>query len=270
MHLLIRLLLRVVVHISHIIIFLQVLALLLLFANDNEGAIYLLIFSFILIIGVVVFPTGQWLCILLENRFSQPESIPEDVTGIILCGSGFDQKTSFVRGLPCYNSSIGRLIDFVRVAQLNPKLRLCFTGGGAFTNKNVNESKLAKELFKTCGLDVSRIEFETQARDTIENAVLSYKLIKPLPQEKWVLMSSAFHLPRAVGLFQKAGWKNIIPYPVDFNTAGSYRLINFDFEWGFSSWRRASHEFLEMFSGYIFGYSASLFPGPQGQNLKTK
>jgi uncharacterized SAM-binding protein YcdF (DUF218 family) len=270
MHFLVRQLLRIVGHISRIIIFLQALSLLLLFGNDKESAIQLLALSFILIICVCVIPLGQWLCIFLENRFPQPKVIPEDATGIILCGSGFDQTTSLARGQPCYNSSIGRLIDFVRVAQFNPKLRLCFTGGGAFTNKIVNESKLAKDLFLTCGLDVSRIEFETQARDTIENAVLSYKMVKPLPQEKWVLMTSSFHLPRAVGLFQKAGWINIIPYPVDFNTAGSYRLINFDFEWGFSTWRRASHEFLEMFSNYIFGYSESLIPGPQRQSSNAK
>ena len=270
MQFLVRQLLREVGHISRIIIFLQALSLLLLLGNDKESAILLLVLSFILIICVCVFPTGQWLCIFLENRFPQPKVIPADVTGIILCGSGFDQKASLARGQPCYNSSIGRLIDFVRVAQLNPRLRLCFTGGGAFTNKNVNESKLAKDLFLSSGLDVSRIEFETQARDTLENAVLSYKMVKPLPQEKWILMTSAFHLPRAVGLFRKVGWENIIPYPVDYNTSGSFRLINFDFEWGFSSWRRASHEFLEMFSNYIFGYSDSLIPGSQRQSSNTK
>jgi len=73
------------------------------------------------------------------------------------------------------------------------------------------------------GLDVSRILFERQSRNTFENATLTHALVRPRAGERWVLITSAMHMPRAIGAFRKAGWSPI-PYPVDFQTVGPPRF----------------------------------------------
>lgn len=68
------------------------------------------------------------------------------------------------------------------------------------------------------GLDQNRITYEPEARNTFENAALTYRKLQPGPNEVWLLVTSAQHMPRAVGVFRKIGWA-LIPYPVDYQTA---------------------------------------------------
>ena len=67
------------------------------------------------------------------------------------------------------------------------------------------------------GLDARRILVETRSRNTYENAVYSKELAQPQPGQIWLLVTSANHMPRAVGCFRAVGF-DVIPYPVDYDT----------------------------------------------------
>ena len=249
-HYLVRKFLRALVNID-IVLVLCILAS-LFFAK----AIFI---SAFLILVVCLFPTGQWMCTFLENRFPRLTELPADAEGIIVLGSGIDLETTYKRRQVCYNPALGRLIEFVQLAKKHPQLKLVFTGGGAFLKQGVNESKIVEQLFRDCGLDTNRILFERESRDTHENARFSYELVKPAPKQKWILVTSAMHMPRSVGLFRNLGW-NVIPYPVDYHTTGKIQILNISLLNALHYWWYGAHELGEMLLNYLFGYSQEWIP----------
>ena len=69
------------------------------------------------------------------------------------------------------------------------------------------------------GLQVRQQDLEEQARTTQENAVLLARMLQPRPGERYVLVTSAFHMPRSVATFRHNGF-DVIPWPVDYRTRG--------------------------------------------------
>ncbi|MBS0185405.1 MAG: YdcF family protein [Proteobacteria bacterium] len=164
---------------------------------------------------IILTPFGPWMMTHLETRFSQPENIPDDVKGLILLGGTFSKEKSRLQQRPIYNQSASRLFEFIALAQKFPTLKILITGTPL-------EIKLTRDVFMEHGIDMGRVIFEENSFNTKDNAYNSYALIQP-KNEKWILVTSAFHMPKAVGLFQGAGW-NIIPYPVNYQTTGTYGL----------------------------------------------
>jgi uncharacterized SAM-binding protein YcdF (DUF218 family) len=209
-------------------------------------------------LGFVIFatvPFSLWIVENLENRFPRVDHIPPDVKGMILLGGSFDKRTSLARGETAYNLTAGRFIQFVELAKANPHLELAFTG-------NDFEVKTAKKVFQALGIDPSRVLFEEGSRDTKDNAAKSATLLNPHSTEKWLLMTSAYHMPRSVGLFRKAGF-NIIPYPVDYHTPGNYEPLFFlGLNLSLDAWAAGSREWLGMLINYLVGRSDELYPGP--------
>ena len=111
-------------------------------------------------------------------------------------------------------------------------------------------------------MPASRLVLEDKSRNTEENAVFTKRLVDPKPGERWLLVTSAWHMPRSVGAFRRAGWE-VLPWPVDYRSGASYgetlenslpdKLGNLD---------GAVHEWLGMLGYRLMGRSATLFPGP--------
>ncbi|MBT4260207.1 MAG: YdcF family protein, partial [Nitrospina sp.] len=118
-------------------------------------------------------------------------------------------------------------------------------------------SIVARKVFSQIGLDPERVRFESDSKNTLENALKSYELIKPAPDQRWILVTSAFHMPRSVGLFRKVGW-NVIPYPVDFNTTKSIRL-KFDLR-EIGRFSQGIREWVGLFIYWAMGRTSELFP----------
>ena len=111
-------------------------------------------------------------------------------------------------------------------------------------------------------IDPARVLFEDKSRNTFENANFTFDIIKPKMEENWVLITSAFHMPRSVGTFRKAGWR-VIPYPVDFVTAGDIVFRpSLNFRGGIFAFSRALHECLGLLFYWLTDRSESLFPAP--------
>jgi uncharacterized SAM-binding protein YcdF (DUF218 family) len=252
-----------IINIDRIILFLLVVGLVVLYSRWWKAGRRTLVAATSLILITAVVPTGFVLLSFLENRFPQPKEIPSDVKGIIILGGSFDLHTTVSRGQTSYNLAGGRVIEFMQLARKYPNLPVVFTGAGVVANPLANESTNMKNLLISFGFDMNRIRFEDKAKSTVENAALSYAMVKPKPEDKWLLVTSAYHMARSVGLFRTAGW-NVIPYPVDYHMPAqvSWLDINLDLSRGFMAWAHGIREIGGMTTNYLSGKSNVWIPQP--------
>lgn len=210
-------------------------------------------------------PLGGALILPLEERFPRPElSGSETIAGIIVLGGAEDGRVGGSRNVPSVNEAAERLSEGVVLARRFPQAKLIFTGGSAalLTTKPA-EAEVARRYFEELGLEPSRLVLESSSRNTHENARLTYDLLQPKAGETWLLVTSAFHMPRSMGTFRKAGF-NVRAFPVDYRTSGFDEIYE-----PFSSipegLRRMDFVFKEyvgLVTYYLSGRSAALFPAP--------
>lgn len=233
------------------ILFLVLGGILLLLKKRKWGKRFF-VFSCLGLLLFAIIPVGLWTFEDLENRFPRMTYIPPNAKGMILLGGSFDQMTSKARGETAYTLAAGRFIWFVETAKANPHLQLVFTG-------TPFEAEIAKKGFKALGLDPSSILFEHNSKDTKDNAAKTRDLVKPNPQDQWLLVTSAYHMPRSVGLFRKAGF-NVIPCPVDYHTPGDYEMWFFlGLKLNLDAWQASSREWLGMVINYLMGRSDEVY-----------
>ncbi|MFZ0694133.1 MAG: YdcF family protein, partial [Alphaproteobacteria bacterium] len=119
---------------------------------------------------------------------------------------------------------------------------------------------IAKDFINELDTSGRAIIFEDQARNTFENAVFTRGLVGPKPGEHWILVCQAIAMPRAVGVFRKAGW-DVIPFPAGYLTAGRDRaFLSFDLTGGFRLATLALHEWVGLIVYRMMGYSDALYP----------
>ena len=197
---------------------------LLLWTRWRRAGRWIVSATMLVVVALSVFPVGHWLIAVLENRFPVVHELPKPLTGIVTLGGIISQFMTAARGQPSLTDGAERLTEFVALARRHPNARLVFSSGsGSLIRQDLKEADAARLFFRQMGLDVSRILFERQSRNTFENATLTHALARPRAGERWVLITSAMHMPRAIGAFRKAGWSPI-PYPVDFQTLGPPRF----------------------------------------------
>lgn len=214
---------------------------------------------FFCVVGVS--PAGPWALKALEDRFARPSSFPADIRGIIILGGSFKRELCVARGTTCYNSASGRFIEALRLTQNHPLLPILFTGGGTPIKNGASEASIAKHIAQDLGIDLTRFMFENKSKNTVENAVLSYQMIRPQSQDKWLLVTSANHMPRAVGDFRRAGWQ-VIPYPVDYKSSPELSAFSFTIQENLQAWSLAVREWASLTRDYLVGKSPVLFPSP--------
>ncbi len=192
---------------------------LLLFTRWQRTGRFFVALAALSALAMAFLPLGPWLLAPLEARFAVP-ALPAKVDGIIVLGGAIDTRQSGVVGEVAINGRAERITGFVSLAKRFPEAKLVYSGGaGLIRTETLSEAEIAKPLLLTLGVAEARLILETKSRDTRENAVFTRDIVKPGPGETWVLVTSAAHMPRAVGAFRKAGW-TVIPYPVDFRRFG--------------------------------------------------
>jgi uncharacterized SAM-binding protein YcdF (DUF218 family) len=212
---------------------------------------------------IAVVPIGQNLLIVLENRFPVARNLPDKVDGIIVLGGILNEVITKSRGQISIGGAIERLTEFAALSKKYPLAKLVFTSGsGKLLSQNIKEADMVGPLFVSLGIDVDRVIIENQSRNTYENAQMSKQLLNPDPDETWIVVTSAFHMPRTVGVFRQAGWR-VLPYPVDFNFTGEPAFApTFNMISGFRYLSRAVHEWLGLVFYWLTDKTDSLFPGP--------
>lgn len=222
----------------------------------------------ILILGQI--PVEQWLETSLENRFPFPPTLPEKVDGIIVLGGAIDPVLSHARGQVAVNSAITRLTALVPLARRYPDARLVFTGGsGSVFDPEMKEAPYALEFYRSIGFAAERIQVEDRSRNTRENAVFTRELMTPQPGETWLLITSASHMPRAVGSFRAVNWP-VIAFPVDYQTSERPWTPRISIGAPLNHLAHVMTEAVGLAYYRLRGWSDAFYPAPSSSNFGTK
>jgi uncharacterized SAM-binding protein YcdF (DUF218 family) len=213
----------------------------------------------LLLLAIAFLPTADWLLGPLEDRFPPVRDMPVRVDGIIALGGAIDAERTAAHGIPSLNEEAERVTTFVTLARLYPAAKLVFTSGSASVfADHPKEADAAKQLLADLGMDATKIIFERESRNTYENAIFSKRLADPKPGETWLLVTSAWHMPRAVGVFRGADWP-VVPWPVAYKAGGVYDP---DLARHLSELERVMHEWLGLVAYRLLGRTDALFPAP--------
>ena len=243
------------------LILLIISLLLIIFRHRKKGVALLSLLTFSLLM-LAIFPLGDWMLYPLESRFQTNPRLPQDIDGIIVLGGSVIADRSQQWGQIETNQYHERLDYFIKLARKYPQARLIFTGGNASAFSNgPGEAEIVKDYFIDSGIKASRLMLENRARNTAENALLSKQLAQPQPGENWLLITTAYHMPRSVGVFCQQGW-NVIPYPVDHFTQGIAELYSPGFSLIYHAYNLvlATHEWLGLLAYYLSGKTSTLIP----------
>ena len=215
-------------------------------------------------------PLGNALILPLEDRFPRANlDAPPAPTGFIVLGGAEDRLVEAARGAPAVNEAGERILETVVLARKFPEAKIAFSGGDAgILYKVDSEAVGAAALLSDMGVARDRLILEAGSRDTYENAVyLKAELSKfglVGPDKRWVMITSAYHMPRAMGAFRRAGF-DVEPWPVDYRTRGSADLTR-PFDKVSEGLRRvdvSAKEWVGLLAYWLAGRTDSLLPGPK-------
>lgn len=194
-----------------------------MWSGHAKHAKYIVTSVVALLLTITVLPIGDALLHPLEQRFGPPERLPTRVDGIILLGGAQMPLLTRAYGQAALNGAAETMTTFLALARTYPAAKLVFSGeSGDILNQDVSEADTVKLFLEQQGFDKNRVLYETRSRNTYENAVFSKELAKPGKGQVWLLVTSASHMPRSVGVFRKADWK-VTPVPCDFNALPTLR-----------------------------------------------
>jgi uncharacterized SAM-binding protein YcdF (DUF218 family) len=211
-------------------------------------------------------PLSDVALIPLEQRFpAYPDDGPAP-TGIIVLGGGIEAGLSEARRQIVVNDAGERPIYLGDLARRYPAARLVFSGGSGFIAGGMAEADIVSRQADVIGVPRTRLILENRSRNTHENAAFSAALVKPKPGERWLLVTSAWHMPRAVGCFRQAGFA-VDAFPVDYRTRGWSDVAHFH---GFASdgllqSDLAVKEWIGLVAYRLSGYTPDWLPGPDAE-----
>jgi uncharacterized SAM-binding protein YcdF (DUF218 family) len=209
-------------------------------------------------------PLGNLLLTPLEQRFPDLLLKGEDaVDGIIVLGGSYDTVSHSYLSTIFLRDDSEPMAVVPGLARQYPEARIIVSGGTESLSAAPSEAAVIKKYFVSFGIAADRISIEERSLTTAENARFSAQLIHPEPHSRWLLVTSAYHIPRAMGAFRKAGF-NVIAYPAGWRTRGWQDL-----------WRPAAtatenlrrldvavHEWIGLLAYRLAGYSNEWFAGP--------
>ena len=180
----------------------------------------LLVISAVLLAVCGFSPLGRLLILPLEQRFPPWDPARGAPDGIVVLGGSIDPDMSATLGKPVLGRSGDRIAAAAELARRYPNARIVFSGGNGNLVGDISakEADYALPMLEALGVAKERLTAERLSRNTVENAEFTKAIAKPKPGEHWLLVTSAFHMPRSIGLFRKAGFE-VEAYPVDWRTS---------------------------------------------------
>ena len=243
-----------------ILIGLLLLATLLLAIGRRRAGSVLVILVTVLVVVIAATPLPARLLWTLEQRIPGPDPMPETVDGIIVLGGTVNPMLSRDHGTVSLNEAAERLTTFVSLARRYPDARLVFAGGnGAVFDTRPREADYARQLLADLGFEADRVLWERDSRSTIDNARRVADLVTHGPGETWLLVTSAAHMPRSLGVFRAAGWP-VIPVPTDYRVARADRWRPAGLLEGLILIRGAAYELAALAAYRLAGHTDAAFP----------
>ncbi|MBB3461228.1 YdcF family protein [Rhizobium sp. BK377] len=203
--------------------FLLALSVLLMLFSFRRLAIAAGLVSLALVFVSFYTTAGALIVQELEDRFPRPAA-PADAACVIVLGGGIATKVDGVRGGYNLDDAADRYIEAVRLAGVYPNARIIMSGGdGSLTGGNVKEAVVIRRMFDDFHIDPARVEYDAESRDTYENAINTRAILQRLNLDHCLLLTSGFHMPRAVAIFRNLGM-NVTPWVADYRTTGKQGL----------------------------------------------
>jgi len=245
---------------THLLLWALLAAWLLLLAGRRRRGLQLLTLLLGFLMLLTWLPIGDGLLYPLESRFSAPSRLPERVDGILVLGGSVQAELGGYWKEVELNEAAERLTRFIELARQYPQAQLIFTGGSASLRPGLpTEAEQVRPLFERAGIG-DRVRYEHRARNTQENALFSRQLARPQPGEHWLLITTAFHMPRAVGVFCRQGWA-LQPIPVDHRSMPEQLLRpRPDLLAHLNNLQVALHEWLGLIAYRLSGKTSALLP----------
>ncbi len=208
-------------------------------------------------------PVGGYLLWVLESRFPRWDPAQGAPDGVIVLGGGISPVMSLVYGTPMLNGDGGRLIAMARLARDYPNARIVYSAGDGSLRANMApEASFVPPLADIFGIPRARVALENRSRNTAENAAFTKELVAFKPGERWLLVTSAFHMPRAIGCFRQAGFP-VEAYPSNWRTTPRFRFsLNQELGSGLGVLDLAAHEWLGLIVYRLTGRTGALLPSP--------
>ncbi len=250
---------------ANLCLLLLVVAIVLYRRGRTRAATTIVAATTAVLLTLATLPIGNWLAAPMENRFAPLERLPGHVDGIIVLSGPELDRISEERGQPSFDDGLERLLTGVTLSRQVTAAHLVYCGGdNSILPKQQRPPKsIAATVLEQLGVDMTRVRFETRSRNTWKNAVYSRELVKPEPDSTWLLVTSAMHMPRAMGCFRKAGWPGVVAYPVDYTTTPGLQLtVSWNVVGGLRTVNRALHGWIGLVAYRLMGRTDAVFPGP--------
>jgi uncharacterized SAM-binding protein YcdF (DUF218 family) len=237
----------------------------LLFTRYQRAGRRLVVASAALLLVGGLLPLSTWLILPLEDRFPRADLSGPPVDGVVVLGGPEDARVAARRHAHALNEAGERMTETAALARRFPKAKIVFTSGPGWTLSPPDiGADAAKPILEDLGIEgADRLLLERKSRNTWQNAVYTKALVNPKPGERWLLVTSAAHMPRSMGAFRKAGFP-VEAWPVDYRTANSWdALTTFDVPSdGLKRVEETLHEWVGLLAYRLTGRSDALLPGP--------
>lgn len=223
-------------------------------------ASFLWFIEVMLVVGIGFFPVGQWLAAPLEQYRIEVPDQEQGPDGIIVLGGAWVKQPSEFWNQMEMNGAAERDVYMAVLARKFPDAKLVFTGGNnRVSGEGISEADIAKGFYQQLGVEEGRMVFEDRSRNTYENALFSKRLVAPKAEENWWLITSAYHMPRARGVFCKIGWQ-VKAYPVDHIYWGQPFKPGWAFAYHLADLEFVLHEWVGLVAYRLTGKTSALFP----------
>jgi len=249
---------------SNLILAVGLVGIVLLLTRFARLGLRLLVTSNLLFVTMGMSPLGNALMLPLEERFPRSDTSFGTPAGVIVLGGVIDPELSAARSEISLHEGAERVTVIAELSRRFPTTPIVFSGGsGDLNSSRPAEADFAAKIFESFGISSERILLETRSRNTAENAEFTKILVNPKLNEPWLLVTSAAHMPRAIGAFRKAGFL-VEAYPVDWQTKGPDDLLSVFGSplTGLSLCDAAMHEWVGLLAYWLSGRTSALFPSP--------
>ena len=218
------------------------------------------LFSFIIFLISALLPTGSYLNFVLEKKFHSRNYNYPTIDGILILGGATNPLLTKEHNQVALHGSVERLTESIKLIKKYSTAKIVFAGGsGSIQHPELDHAEVVKIFFNEMGVNTKKIIFEKKSRNTYENILFAKKIVKPKKNEKWLLVTSAFHMHRAISVSEKLDWK-LIPYPTDFSKKKKFEwTYNYGIFKNLSQFNQAAYEWLGIIIYYYTGRSAKIF-----------
>jgi uncharacterized SAM-binding protein YcdF (DUF218 family) len=248
---------------SNFLLFIALAGVVVLATRWKRAGLRMVIGAVVVLAMAGLLPIGTFLIHGLESRFPKWDASSGAPNGIIVLRNAISPKLSSAFGEPVFGGSGSRMLAMAKLARAYPNARIVYSGGDAsLFGSGIRETDFVYPVLESLGIARERVQLETQSRNTAENAAFTKLMMKPKPGERWLLVTSARHMPRAIGCFRKADF-HVEAYPVGWRAAGAL-----DSQWergvadGLERLDAAAYEWIGLLAYRLSGRTAELFPSP--------